>query len=401
MSAPEKRKNRVVGDDGELLQGDVTANQRDYQRYADDVWLANADDEVQQPRPRRNNRTVNQVVGIFVALAFVAVVVESMTRPHSDQPVPVPVPKGVSAESVVFPNFPAVLPPIGDMVTIATSNVQQVAWSPDEHKLAYRSDAGQYIWDWESQNDGFGTPFWATSFAWAPDSDSYAFGAFDRLEIRKLSDWSVRGGLSLVGVVSQLDWSGDEQMLAIVSNEGQKLTIMDSQQYTALYRYDLAMPISDMAWQPSGSALLFVIGGKLWEWHDTRLDVFPTYGDVGWDALDWSPDGLQVVLVGHSGDGVSLHSVLETVDAATHEIMWTTALLDYPVKQVAWSPDGTRIATFASGSREIYTWNSTTGDQRNFLRLPAGATGQSISWSPDGRYLAVGTNLNLTIWSPP
>jgi WD40 repeat protein len=53
---------------------------------------------------------------------------------------------------------------------------------------------------------------------------------------------------------------------------------------------------------------------------------------------------------------------------------------------VAWSPDGTRLAT-GSDDRTVSVWDAETGQELLILKGPTAAVGQ-VAWSPDGRLLA-------------
>jgi WD40 repeat protein len=63
---------------------------------------------------------------------------------------------------------------------------------------------------------------------------------------------------------------------------------------------------------------------------------------------------------------------------------------------VAWSPDGTRIAT-ASWDRTVQVWEAATGKQV----WPYNPTYPmcTAEWSPDGRYLATGGDGAVQVWT--
>jgi WD40 repeat protein len=56
---------------------------------------------------------------------------------------------------------------------------------------------------------------------------------------------------------------------------------------------------------------------------------------------------------------------------------------------VAWSPDGTRLAT-GSDDQKAKVWDTTTGKELRTLRLWGHI--HSVAWSPDGRRLATGND---------
>lgn len=60
----------------------------------------------------------------------------------------------------------------------------------------------------------------------------------------------------------------------------------------------------------------------------------------------------------------------------------------FPLLTVAWSPDGTRMAS-AGISREVWIWDATSGRTYTILRQHAVGVGM-VAWSPDGTRLAAG-----------
>ncbi|MDC0347272.1 WD40 repeat domain-containing protein [Planctomycetota bacterium] len=68
------------------------------------------------------------------------------------------------------------------------------------------------------------------------------------------------------------------------------------------------------------------------------------------------------------------------------------------VYSVSWSPDGRFLAS-GSGDRTIKIWNAATGREEKTLRGHTNSV-RSVSWSPDGRTLASGSSDNtIKIWN--
>jgi WD40 repeat protein len=101
-------------------------------------------------------------------------------------------------------------------------------------------------------------------------------------------------------------------------------------------------------------------------------------------ALEWSPDGSMIAVGTMSG-------LIRIVDAMGQPVI-TLQTEGAQVSTLAWSPDGTRLAS-AGGYGETTIWDVLTGNIVMALATPEeiadapDAYVDSISWSPDGFYL--------------
>ncbi len=101
-------------------------------------------------------------------------------------------------------------------------------------------------------------------------------------------------------------------------------------------------------------------------------------------AIAWSPDGTRIA--SDDGDSVQIWS-------ATTGNTSLTLHADSGILALAWSPDGTQIAVASETSIQI--WNVTTG--KTILTFPGSSDGAGeLAWSPDGRYIAL-AGLNVPI----
>jgi WD40 repeat protein/serine/threonine protein kinase len=121
-----------------------------------------------------------------------------------------------------------------------------------------------------------------------------------------------------------------------------------------------------------------------WEWyylhglgHRDRLTLRGHAGGVM--SVAWSPDGTR--LASGSNDGT-----VKVWEAATGKDTLTFRGHTNGVNCVAWSPDGRRLAS-ASWDTTVKVWEATTGKETRTLR---GHTKRvwSVAWSPDGARLA-------------
>lgn len=96
--------------------------------------------------------------------------------------------------------------------------------------------------------------------------------------------------------------------------------------------------------------------------------------------------------------GPGQHRAVELWDVATGDHLASLTGHTGPVEDVAFSPDGARLAT-ASFDRTVWLWDSATGDQLLVLHSPI-ATVSSVSFHPDGTRLAsTGPDGTVRVWA--
>ncbi len=146
--------------------------------------------------------------------------------------------------------------------------------------------------------------------------------------------------------------------------------------------------VGAVAFSPDG-ALLATAGGdaliRLWNPATGRcVDELPLEVN-GTASLEWSADGRWLAAAGEGGV-----SICELANRRSRR---------YPDRGglVAWSPDGTRIA---SARAAIEIWSSENGQVAR--RLEGGPLlASALAWSPDGAWLACGDSSGtVRIWSP-
>jgi WD40 repeat protein len=154
------------------------------------------------------------------------------------------------------------------------------------------------------------------------------------------------------------------------------------------------------AWSPDGSQLATTWGPGIKVWNATTGEEQLTIWGPGkkvWDTLTgeeqqlsdltlkvtdlaWSPDGTRIAMVSRFGAGVHVF------DAATGEEMLTFSRNSGGIWAVIWSPNSSRIATAGmDGTATI--WDAGSGDE---LATLTGHTAKvtDLAWSPDGARLA-------------
>lgn len=138
------------------------------------------------------------------------------------------------------------------------------------------------------------------------------------------------------------------------------------------------------AWSPDGTRLIFVrtsdasVGGQFVIAPVSGSGETSIPGVVG-DSPAWGPNGVTIAYQ----SGVLLRLV--NIDGSGSVALDSARAAD----DVAWSPDGTKIAFGGYGDgQEIMVINANGTGLRNLTNSPAPAGEIQPTWSPDGNYIA-------------
>lgn len=117
--------------------------------------------------------------------------------------------------------------------------------------------------------------------------------------------------------------------------------------------------------------------------------VLRGHDDRVW-SVAWSPDGTRVASASRDGD-------VRIWDPTDGTVAATLSGHDGWVRHVAWSPDGTRVAS-ASHDGTVRVWEPRTGLQVMLLNVPQSAV-RAMAWSPDGGHLAaLSRDREVQVW---
>ena len=137
-------------------------------------------------------------------------------------------------------------------------------------------------------------------------------------------------------------------------------------------------------WSPDGSTLATRDGPrvKLCNWKDRKSSHLP--GEMPLDCLAWSPDGRFIAGAGKN--------MVRIWDVAKRSVSRELVLSVGNGRGLAWSPDSRHLVCAVDGATANISgviWDTETG--KIWKTLPGSATSQSVAWSPDGKWIAIGT----------
>jgi HEAT repeats/WD domain, G-beta repeat/WD40-like Beta Propeller Repeat len=247
------------------------------------------------------------------------------------------------------------------------SSVLSVIVSPDGKHIAAASQ-NEPVWD---TDDGVLLTTYQPAMAGTAQANPKAILGGGNMIYD--SAWSPDGTM----IASSIDGNGYGYNVQVwKASTGTHLFTLQSKPVTNASDY-----ISQVVWSPDGKRIAFTIDQTVQIWDVATKHLLFTY-PAG--SFAWSPDGRYIAST--NGDGT-----VQVWNAKTRQTIYVykgQAREQGGVNTLAWSPDGTRIA---SGGKDIHIWDATTG--KNVFIYKAYGNGQYtsvniIKWSPDGTMIA-------------
>ena len=266
-------------------------------------------------------------------------------------PLPVPSPP--------FPRPPvSSLPPEATLLPAATlftykghsDSVHAVAWSPDgKHIASAGADGTVQVWPATGETTLFtyrGHTRPVHAVAWSPDGRRIASAGED-------------------GTVQVWQWPAGPE-------ESQEEAVLRIE--TRSYEGDENV-VYAAAWSPDSTRIASAGTHRVEVWDATTGNRITAFWGHAWTHL---PDGRLVFMSEPDLGGTTFYSAA--------------------VNALAWSPDGTRIAS--AGGPSVQVWNASTGGDTFIFRYDHD-TVNAVAWSPSGRDIASASNTGtVQVWTP-
>jgi hypothetical protein len=170
----------------------------------------------------------------------------------------------------------------------------------------------------------------------------------------------------------------------------------------------------DGSWAPDSRYVVFSVG----DLPTTQLMILDTYSGVMWPLVDfygwnlrqkWSPDGQNIAFIHHS-DPLSVGSEVYAVylvhpdGSDLREVAIIEPLPSGPIGELAWSPDGRRIAYSGTSNDQAKVQVISFDENSNVIDTQSSACeAYDLKWSADGTTLGAhclaGDKENVYIWN--
>lgn len=195
--------------------------------------------------------------------------------------------------------------------------------------------------------------------------------------------------LAYQDIVTALDWSPDNQRLAVAFGSGIfKVinTVSGQDQVSFQESYNRVQAVK---WSPDGTKIAIGAGDGFIRVINASTSQDISYFQAGPTlfAISWSPDGAKIVSTVYS-DIVARSNTIRIWSFPANNLLSTLKGYEDFVLSAAWSPDGNYLATGGgSGDNRLIIWNSQTGIPLLTLGGHLGGI-TSVTWSPNGTRLA-------------
>lgn len=270
-----------------------------------------------------------------------------------------------------------------------------LVWSADGRYLA-SGELNHAFWVWDVENHKRRTAFYGKmapvrALAFPPDNNTLDTACEDgSMQVWDMTTGQcIRSWQSFARSVFDVAWSPDSGQIAGGGNDG-VVTVWDVAQRAPLHllRGHKAI-IWGVAWSPDGGQLATCSEDntiRIWDVAKAgseRVVTDPKLVDAQLFAAAWSPDGERLAVASHR-QGVFVY------DRRTQSLnRFGRAAAPPRIRCVAWSPDARYLATSSEGGL-VLVWDGGDYSLRATLQGHRGMV-VALAWSPDGTRLASGS----------
>ncbi len=327
--------------------------------------------------------------------ANITVAPQSPTKAHPTQ-APTKAPFPTTAQKVfTFNNHQQTVRTVG----WSSDGIMLASGSDDTHVLIW-SPTGQVLHDLPH-------PGAVTTLAWSADAQRLVTGALNQVAF-----YSVQNGARLAlhhhaKAVTSLAWNAQNQMQAASASQDTRVIIWNTNNYQAQTKFMRhTTPVLGISWSADGQSIASATqGGVIRVWNSGNAHELHAGYDikVSVPALAFAPTGTQLAAGGTDG-AVRIWNGLTcqlqgnaTILNQCLDTPLTLQVAHAPVHTLSWSPDA-RFLAVGTGDGKVTVWYPAHNQQKPIVTAQLNETVRSLAWSPKGDQLAGASGHTVTIW---
>jgi eukaryotic-like serine/threonine-protein kinase len=295
------------------------------------------------------------------------------------------------------------------------ASVNALTWSPDGKLIASASD-DTYVQVFDAISGKrkliyTGHSKEVTAVSWSPNGKFIASGGQDGT----VQVWDATNGSRIFTYkghtdrVNGVSWSSDSQQI-VSGSEDKTVQVWNAAGGALSFNFlGHTAGVLCVGWQPNNTSVASGSwDGTLRDWatvqHGDHFDAgeqifsYGGHGKFEVYALAWSPDGTFIASAG-ADQTVQISSGSDGTPRLPYFTAHRSNQHINPVRSVSWSPDGSSIAS-GDTYGTIYVW---TASDRKIVFTYQGQTGavNSVAWSPDGKKIAsANSDSTVHVWQP-
>lgn len=241
---------------------------------------------------------------------------------------------------------------------------------------------GQWTFDVQLSPEGESVPRFTTSTYGMPPSIPFP-------------ETKPKVAVSLSDMIYTFAISPDQKGIAIATSQG--VFLYDLNSYEMFREVSQLRGVFSIAWSPDGTKLGVgnlpdhAFGGSLSRvivWDTTTWETVFTWesreeANSPFGGLAWSPDSQTLAFA-------LLDRRLLVVDIESGKVISEQTNFLQPPQDITWSPDGSRLIATGDLGYGIRRWRVDTGESVHLYDPRAGASAIQLAWSPDGKRIASG-----------